>query len=335
MTKAEARKNRKRRKILLSLIMIVFVGVVLTTSTYAWFTANRTVTVSSIDINVSTSEGLQISTDAINWKAIVTNTDITGASTTYSAAINQVPSGNIVPVSTVGTVVDGLMPMYKGKVETNASTGSNILTSTKSTETNGTNGDFVAFDLFFQSSQAQTVYLTSSSSVIAKGDDKGIQNAARVAFIKEGSVAYGSAASAAQSIIGNVATWIWEPNYDVHTTSGISNASNVYGVTTTAGPGATKLTYQGLKAAFDDTANVPLNGNSTSFANYFGDVTTVETAASGIPTSAYLSAFDVAEGVTKVRIYMWIEGQDVDCEDHASGSALTYNLQFSIDSSAS
>ena len=32
---------------------------------------------------------------------------------------------------------------------------------------------------------------------------------------------------------------------------------------------------------------------------------------------------------------MWIEGQDYDCEDHASGGSLTYSLQFSIDDKAS
>ena len=26
---------------------------------------------------------------------------------------------------------------------------------------------------------------------------------------------------------------------------------------------------------------------------------------------------------------MWVEGQDVDCEDNASGGSLSYNLQFS------
>ena len=27
---------------------------------------------------------------------------------------------------------------------------------------------------------------------------------------------------------------------------------------------------------------------------------------------------------------MWVEGQDVDCENNASGSSLAYNLQFSV-----
>ena len=332
MTKTEVKKNRKRRRLFLSLIMILFLGIVLTASTYAWFTANRTVTVESIDVNVSTSQGLQISTDAANWKSIVTNTDITGVS--WSGAINQLPQGTntMVPVSTVGTVdTNGLMEIYRGTVETDTASGNNILSAVKSTEVNGTAGDFVAFDLFFQSSQAQTVYLTSNSSVVAKGTDKGIQNAARVAFIKEGSVAYGSTAASAQALKGHLSKWIWEPNYDVHTASGVSNALNVYG-TTVGQTGGYKLAYKGVKAPIAEAANIPLNSTDT---NYFGDVTTVGSTAAGIPTTGYLNAFDVAEGITKVRIYMWIEGQDVDCEDHASGSSLTYNLQFSIDSSAS
>lgn len=337
MKRSEEIKDRKRRrKIFLALVMILFLAVVLTSATYAWFTANRTVTVESIDVNVSTSQGLQISTDAANWKSIVTNSDITGAS--WSGVHNQLPSGTntLVPVSTVGTIdgSTGFMNMYRGTVEADTTTGTNILVAEKSTEAAGSNtsGDFVVFDLFFQSSQAQTVYLTSNSSVVASGTDKGIQNAARVAFIKEGSVAYGSTAASAQVLKGELSKMIWEPNYDVHTASGVSNAANVYN-TTVGQTGGSKLTYKGVKAPIAQANAIPLYPNTDT--NYFGDVTTVGSVASGIPTTAYINAFDVAEGVTKVRIYMWIEGQDVDCEDHASGSSLTFNLQFSIDSSAS
>ena len=316
MTKKETRKNRKRRrKIFLAFIMILFLALVLTASTYAWFTANRTVTVESIDVNVSTSQGLQISTDATSWKSIVTNNDITTAN--WTGVKNQIPRGNktMVPVSTIGVVDSetGYMNMYRGTVETDLTTG------------------FVVFDLFFQSSQAQTVYLTSNSSVVASGTDKGIQNAARVAFIKEGSVAYGASPADAQALKGEISKLIWEPNYDVHTASGVANAQSVYNVTV-GQEGGDKLTYKGVKAPIAEATKIALN---SSDSNYFGDITTVGSVAAGIPTTTYINAFDVAEGVTKVRIYMWIEGQDVDCEDHASGSALTYNLQFSIDSSAS
>lgn len=36
----------------------------------------------------------------------------------------------------------------------------------------------------------------------------------------------------------------------------------------------------------------------------------------------------LSAGITKVRIYMYVEGQDVDCENAASGSNLSFDLQF-------
>ena len=34
--------------------------------------------------------------------------------------------------------------------------------------------------------------------------------------------------------------------------------------------------------------------------------------------------------ITKVRIYFWVEGQDVDCENNASGGDISLKLQFSL-----
>ena len=339
MKKNESKNNRKRRRILLAFIMILFTGIILTASTYAWFTANRTVKVESVDVTVTTSTGLQISADATNWKSVVTNADITGAK--WLGVTNQLPNGTggvMAPVSTAGETDSktGFMNMYKGTIVTNKSTGNNILTTAKSTETNSTTtgetGDFVAFDLFFQSNEAHDIYLTSNSSVKATAEktDSGIQNAARVAFITEGNVPYGSAASAAQALKKPGTPYIWEPNYDVHTASGIDNARNTYGITTTATGGA-KLAYNGVKTTIAESAEQALNSKNEK---YFTAMKTNGSPADGIPTTAYLNAFHIDEGVTKVRIYMWVEGQDVDCEDKASGGSLSYNLSFSIDSEA-
>ena len=336
MKKSESKNNRKRRRILLAFIMILFTGIILTASTYAWFTANRTVKVESVDVTVTTSTGLQISTDATNWKSVVTNTDITGAN--WLGVTNQLPNGTggvMAPVSTAGETDSetGFMNMYKGTIVTNKSTGNNILTATKSTETNSTTtGDFVAFDLFFQSNEAHDIYLTSNSSVTATPEktDSGIQNAARVAFITEGHVAYGSAASAAQALKTPGTPYIWEPNYDVHTASGIDNARNTYGIKTTA-TDETQLAYNGVKTTIAESAEQALNSKNET---YFTAMKTNGSVAAGIPTDAYLNPFHIDEGVTKVRIYMWVEGQDVDCEDKASGGSLSYNLSFSIDSNA-
>ena len=41
--------------------------------------------------------------------------------------------------------------------------------------------------------------------------------------------------------------------------------------------------------------------------------------------------FNLAPGITKFRVYMWVEGQDVDCENSASGAYLTFKLGFKLD----
>ena len=40
--------------------------------------------------------------------------------------------------------------------------------------------------------------------------------------------------------------------------------------------------------------------------------------------------FSLKARITKVRMYMWIEGQDVDCEDDASGSNIAFDLQLTV-----
>ena len=84
MAKRNKRKNNTRYSLLLLLLLLVFLIV----STYAWFTANQTVTISTLDVNVQTSNGLQISADAINWKTILQKEDITGA-TAYKPNANR------------------------------------------------------------------------------------------------------------------------------------------------------------------------------------------------------------------------------------------------------
>ena len=264
MKKSEVKQNRKRRRILIAFIMVLFTGIILTASTYAWFTANRTVTVSSIDVNVTTSTGLQISTDATSWKSLITNDDIHNAS--WAGVTNQLPTtglnGIMAPISTVGETdgTTGFMNMYKGTIVTNTGTGNNILTAEKSTEKNGVSGDFVAFDLFFQSNEAHKIYLTEGSSVAAtaNGTNSGIQNAARVAFVVEGNVAYGSEPATAQALKEAQTPYIWEPNFDVHTAAGVDNARNTYQLTTTA-EGAGKLAYVGVKSNItkDNNTRVP------------------------------------------------------------------------------
>lgn len=321
MKKKNQRKNNLQYSLLLLLLLLVFLIV----STYAWFTSNQTVTISTLDVNVKTSNGLQISADAVNWKTILQKEDITGATATYSTNTNQLPA-EMEPVSSAGTVSNGLMDMFFGDVNANDTGDGYTLVTTKETDTRGETGRYIAFDIFLRVDTATKVYLTTDSNVIPKGTDKGLQNAARVAFIDEGNASIETAPSAIQALKNGTTSIIWEPNYDVHTPAGVLNAQEVYGVTTQT-TGAAQIAYDGVKAEFNLEQGVLLTtADEDTFPAYFGAVTPGISTVQNFSTQQEL--LDLKAGVTKVRIYMWIEGQDVDCENNASGTDISFNVQI-------
>lgn len=329
------RKNRKNRKILL-LLMLLVTGSMLGTSTYAWFTSNKTVSVSDITVNVAAKNGIQISVDGTNWKSILSTTDLVAAKNTYSAAKNQIPdtANSIQPVSTIGTIVDGgFMQMFVGDVPSNAD-GDYILTANESVETNGTTGDFIAFDLFLKTEKAIDIDMTGSSGVVASGTDSGIKNASRIAFIVQGSTSSDAAVNTIQGLkleAGSTdGVYFWEPNYNVHSGTGIANARDVYGLTITADE-TDPVSYDGIKATISEDDNILLGkANITDNPDKFSTVGIEYLTRDTFAGDDTLSIFSLPAGITKVRVYMWIEGQDVDCENNASGGNIKYNLQFTI-----
>ena len=311
------KKNKRKTSLKSTLLLLLLTAILLISSSYAWFTSNKTVTVSTIEVNVAATNGLQISTDAQNWKSIITVDEITKGYTDHK---NQVPA-ILQPVSTDGTVVAGYMNMFLGTVST-SSAGAFQLTSTKETEAAGTTGNFIAFDIFLKVDTTTKVYLTSSSGVKAVDTSVGLENAARIAFINEGHLGNGNAVTSYQTMSSGSDSYIWEPNNNAHTDAAISHAYSTYGKeinSSTVIPN-----YSGIKSQF---SNVALNDASTT---NFGTVT--PDLSTGTQTPVPASEFVTLEaGVTKFRVYMWVEGQDVDCENGASGSNIKFDVQFSIE----
>ena len=141
-----SKKDKKRKKIRSLVLLLVLTIIMFSTATYAWFTANQTVTVSTLDVHVEASNGLQISTDASEWKTVITNADITAG---YTGSKNMVPA-TLNAVSTDGTVTDSELNMYKGVVGSDAQTGEYTITAAKSTAKAGNIGDYIAFDMFLR-----------------------------------------------------------------------------------------------------------------------------------------------------------------------------------------
>ena len=325
------KKSKRRADVKSSILVLLLIAILLIASTYAWFTANKTVTISTLDVNVQAANGLQISADGSNWKAILKNTDIdpTTVSTTYAGNTNQIPV-EMQPVSTAG-VVDtgtGFMNMYYGTVASDETANGFALTTTKETDTKGTTGKYIAFDIFLRADKDTTLTLTDKSGVTPKDGsiDLGLQNSARVAFIKEGHTADTSAqASTVQALTGDFARYIWEPNSDVHTTNGVTNALNTYGINTSVGPGAAVVPYYGVKDVITTPIALADTNGVTADSSYFTLMTPdYKTNA----TMTNTAIFSLTKGITKMRIYMWVEGQDVDCENSASGTDISFDVQF-------
>lgn len=333
------KKNRSRR-VLLLLMVLLTTGGLLATSSYAWFTANKTVTVSTLNVNVEAQNGIQISTNGTTWKSVISNTDITSAHGTYTASVNQIPK-KMEPVSTGKNANEnGQLEMFYGVV-TGTAGGDFQLTATKQTdvEENGdtATGKYIAFDLFFKVDAETPLYLTTNSGVTTPDDDdKGIQNASRIAFGILGNTSAGSDLSTIQGLNAGTSSqyYIWEPNYNLHTPAAITHAKDTYNLTITANE-SSPLAYSGITSDIV-TGNAVKVGeaNATKHPTLFKDVTPDYATKAGAGFSAYQLVFTLSKGVTKVRIYMWIEGQDVDCQNNASGANADFDLQFSTEASA-
>ena len=168
--------------------------------------------------------------------------------------------------------------------------------------------------------------MTPNSNVNMAGtSDKGLQNAARVGFVTEGHATVDADPGTIRTLSSNTAADIWEPNYDVHTASAVAAARDTYGITTSTTNGK-QLEYYGIKSEITTANNITMQQLTTPSTTYFDKVTTKwATTANNTATPEFKQ---LSAGVTKIRVYMWVEGQDVDCENGASGTDITFDLQF-------
>lgn len=364
MKKNEKRKNIKNRLLLL-ILLLCLTSVLLIGGTYAWFTSNKVVDVTDLEVNVRAVNGLEISANAVDWGVRLTKEDLV---TGYTGDTNQLPD-ILGATSTTGTVTNNLLDLFNGSVETSCADGSTtcdnptyrLTTSTGAeikcydslgtsendgTQANCTGKNYMAFDIFLKVDNDAELFLTANANVLNTSTyDLGIKNSTRVAFLVQGHVPYADyrdgvenpdgtvtpGSTAAQTLKGATAddVVIWEPNYDQHTASGVAAAKKYYNIDTTTT--SSQLAYEGVlkNIASSSSDFVSLTEtNSTRWPDYFA-VVTPDIATTATHTGA-TTTLTLKSGVTKVRVYYWVEGQDVDAENDATGSDMKLNLEFSI-----
>jgi len=362
--------TRANRKLFLLVITVLVTGIMLSVATYAWFTANQTVTIERMNVQIQAADGIEISATGNIWSTSISTADlinVTAANPELHPITNQIPD-NLDPVSTIGeTRANGLMRMFKGKVEPSESLGIFTLNAEEVqtihhnnvTHPGGHTGHYVAFDVFLRLTADAPVALTNRSGVIptATTPDTGIKNATRIAFIYHGTNPDLNAMPAAVQQLNrgtSAPVVMWEPNYNAHTESGRANAISRHGIPAASiqtGNTNPRFPYHGLRAEIPADVNFPLNAvnnpAAAGFNTYFQLVEGRTTGPlnplrlmqtrhdftqflnPGVATPAsYI--MNLPRGISKLRIYFWVEGQDVDCEDAASGAALDLALQFTI-----
>ena len=134
----------------------------------------------------------------------------------------------------------------------------------------------------------------------------------------------------------------------IHVSNGFTSSTDPATPTQT---GAAPVPYYGVNGAVTNAAltstNPPgLPNPSGNFLQSWSSIIKTDTAfnttasgfkyISGNTGTANAGHYPVlfsnlAAGITKVRVYMWVEGQDIDCENNASGTDLSYTIVLGLD----
>lgn len=343
--------RRKGSRLGLLLFALFITGALMATSTYAWFTSNYTVSINTINVNVSTGAGITISTNAVDWKAVLTNEDIT--TNAYSGHKNAIPSSDVNPVSTDATLnAQNRFTFYQGTIASDTQSGVMYLNTAQLAEETIT--QYVVFDMFIKSdfTTPQDLYFTKETGIKAGSSAKNIEYATRFAIIPLGNTSATSDTStmiALNSVQADPGLKIYEPHWDVHTSTGIVNARDTYKLFTgtAASPyletgNAAAVPYNGVKGVTSHTdkgtdgttleasySNSTLTSAVTTVPTLFTHSELIGEAGIGQYTAAY-KYMSLPSGVSKFRVYAWVEGQDIDCENNASGGNFQFNLGFEI-----
>ena len=317
------KKDQKKRTFMAAIAMLLLSAIVITTASFAWFTLGRSAMASNLNLKVTKQgEGIQISANATAFTDEITFNELNGEDeqSAYVApsGFNYFPAV-ISPTSTSMALNGNLPAFFTGGIDKAAKT----MESFASTSANGVDiygkGDvevpsgskqagFFAFDVFIKYTGAESAQIKVGNTTIDVQNDEsdGTQaiaeaaNAMRVGFVNCGTVTEGATPAAATS--GSEAV-IFATNEDAINTNPI-----------------TSVGVSGTLA--DDAYTVPTSAAGTlSIANGYDCPTA---------TAGNDQTLTIQSGVNRIRVYIWMEGQDELCTDKLQSQFIATNLVFTM-----
>ena len=304
-------KKKNMKTVVASIAAVAMTFASLGTATYAWFTRGTEATATGFEFTASAASGIQISTDALDWKSNISSADFTAALGSGGVQEgNRLTINGMEPVSTVDTVTAGMFSFF------NATSGDGNYTLAADTD------NYLVFDLYFMNQGAEelTLSLTDDSSVVDGVVDNNTSLSTRVAFVVEGS---SNDPAAVVTMATGSNTYIWEPNSLTRTTTALGSGA----------VDSAKYLYNGVENA---NGGVPVDTTDAYgflAAGTYTDpvITTKDIAIGDSPVVATLPSAAIGQ-ITKVKVFVWMEGQDVDCSNAISSGDVIIELGF--DSSA-
>ena len=288
-------KKQIRKAMICTIAMMVAAIVSLTGVTYAWFTMGTDATVDGIDLTlVSSNGGIYVSTasnpteddpyyDDIKWKFYV-NLDLSVQ--------------NMKPASTSSdTLSAGNLTFYDGVLNDELT---KVTASGVAVDNDGENDEyFIKQDLYLKpvdaSAESTTVYFnptisTESAASLAS-------QALRIAIVSQGDYVLGTDITnlSAGDAKANVSVCEFSPNTHHSTTSGYIQTFPVKSA-----------------GEFDIDATSATSDKLASVTTYNSDFTTYK-----------YPSFTIGQGKChKVTVYMWFEGQDIDCTNDIAATGI-------------
>ena len=329
----EKEEKIKKRNYNLLLIVTFIMGIIFLVSTYAWFYSSLDVKIKFVNLVVSNNAGLTISLDGVNFGSSVQISEeflINELKNTYPNNTSQWPANGLRPVSSNGISnpsEEKFNIFYASKAEyLDEEKSKSSLTTKKMKETEANDlSSFVAFDIFLKnvtgSPISDNLYLDDGTDVFleSSGDEEiqGLVNSIRMGFLRIGSVPLDSDINSIQNVgcNNNCQKIIYEPNSTSHTGLSISRVEK-YGINLLNGQ------YYPTYAMTNPVENVDLRDiiHGQDKENFDLQITRFNTNQ---------SLFQIPDGITKVRVYVWIEGQDIDSlETKSTGADLSIRINF-------
>lgn len=321
-----------------AVLVAVFFGILFIFSSYAWFSTNLNVKVKMFKLSVSKNSDLSISFDGINYDYTIELTQdfiLNELENTYPTHNSQWNANGFIPVSSRGVTNpnDPRFEFYetsgvlykKKKIDDGF-----LYTKLATEETPRKYNSYIAFDVFIKnkngSPRPDNLYFNGDTSIVTLEDIEdemlGLVNSFRVGVVKVGSADLEATPEELQAITCNndCKSIIYEPNSKNHTELSIERAKK-FDVDLV--DGIEFPTYAYKKAGGPIYLYNSVSGSPNIDEEYFELQETITEDDFNEPL------FTIPNAVTKVRIYIWIEGQDIDSlETHSDGTEVDINLSF-------